>query len=198
MLRRIPGRKRAMAALLPPAMHPPSIVDIPTYHSPQILNLTTLTGGDEDTAIVGHIQPPKHKQQRMTKSILQQKIIERKPSNHAGLCDCCCCRHCRHRHQNQPPPLSLGMHPITRLVVASKKRLSWSSLPSFLSSLPLWSRRCCCHCLNHSPSPSLPGIHPFTRLVVASKIEVIILVLAIITIVAIVVVAVVVRLLPSH
>jgi hypothetical protein len=76
ILRRFPGGKRAMATLLPPALLPPSIVDVPTYHSPQILHLTTLSGGDGDTAIAGRIQPPKRKQQRMTASALQQKQVE--------------------------------------------------------------------------------------------------------------------------
>lgn len=34
--RRIPGGKRAMAAVLPPALLHPSIVDVPQCHSPQI------------------------------------------------------------------------------------------------------------------------------------------------------------------
>jgi hypothetical protein len=85
----------------------PASFDVPQCYSPQISNLTTLTGGGRvDTAIAGRIQPPKLKQQRMTASALQRKRIERKPSNHAGLCDRCCRRHCRHRHQNRPPPLS--------------------------------------------------------------------------------------------
>jgi len=72
ILRRIPGGKRAMAALILPASLPPSIVDVPPYHSPQVSNLTTLTGGGGgDTAITGRIQPPKCKQQRMTASALQ-------------------------------------------------------------------------------------------------------------------------------
>ena len=61
--RRISGGKRAMAVVLPPASLPPSIVDVPQCHSPQILNLTTLSGATE---IAGHIQPPKRKQQKMT------------------------------------------------------------------------------------------------------------------------------------
>jgi hypothetical protein len=73
--RRIPGGKRAMAALLPPALLTPSIVDVsPSCLSPQISDLTTLSGDDGgDTAIAGRIQPPKRKQQRMTASALQQK-----------------------------------------------------------------------------------------------------------------------------
>ena len=72
--RRIPGGKRAMAALLPPALLPPSIViDVPRCHSPQISNLTTLSGATE---ISGHIQPPKRKQQKMTTRALQQKRVE--------------------------------------------------------------------------------------------------------------------------
>ena len=39
--RRIPGGKRAMAALLPPASLPPSIIDVPQCHSPQISNLAS-------------------------------------------------------------------------------------------------------------------------------------------------------------
>jgi len=104
IVRGILGGKRAMAAFLRSASLPPSIVDVPQCYSPQISNLTTLTGGGRvDTAIAGRIQPPKLKQQRMTASALQRKRIERKPSNHAGLCDRCCRRHCRHRHQNRPP-----------------------------------------------------------------------------------------------
>ncbi len=72
----IPGGKRAMAALLPHASLPPSIVDVTTCESPQISNLSTLTGGDGSTAIAGCIQPPKRKQQRMTASTLQQKRVE--------------------------------------------------------------------------------------------------------------------------
>jgi hypothetical protein len=72
--RRIPGGKRAMAALLPPASLPPSIIDVPQCHSPQISNSTTLSGA---TAIAGCIQPPKkHKQQKMTATALQQKRVE--------------------------------------------------------------------------------------------------------------------------
>jgi hypothetical protein len=74
--RRIPGGKRAMAASLPPASLPPSIVDVITCESPQISNLSTLTGCDGGTAIAGRIQPPKRKQQRMTASSLQQKRVE--------------------------------------------------------------------------------------------------------------------------
>ncbi len=71
--RRIPGGKRAMAALLPPVSLPPSIIDVPQCHSPQISNLTTLSGATE---IAGHIQPPKRKQQKMTATALQQKRVE--------------------------------------------------------------------------------------------------------------------------
>ena len=124
-----------------------------------------------DTAIPGRIQPPKFKQQRMTASALQRKRIERKPSNHADLCDRCCRRHCCHCHQIRPPPLSPGMHPITRLVVASEKRLSWSSLSSLFSSSPMWPRHCCRHRLNHSPLPSLPRLHPFTRWLLHQKLR---------------------------
>ncbi len=69
ILRRIPGGKRAMAASLPPMS-----VDVPSYHSHQISNLTTLSGGEGgDTAIAGRIQPPKRKQQKMTATALQKK-----------------------------------------------------------------------------------------------------------------------------
>ena len=51
ILRRILSGKRAMAASLPP-----SIVDVPPYHSPQVSNMSTLTGGGGgDTAIAGRI-----------------------------------------------------------------------------------------------------------------------------------------------
>jgi hypothetical protein len=59
-----------MAALVPP------IVDITTCGSPQISSVTT--SGDGDKEIAGCIQPPKHKQQRMTESALQQKLGEEK------------------------------------------------------------------------------------------------------------------------
>ena len=62
-----------MAAFLPPASLPPSIIDVPQCHSPQISNLTTLSGATE---IAGHIQAPKRKQQMMTATALQQKRVE--------------------------------------------------------------------------------------------------------------------------
>jgi hypothetical protein len=71
--RHIPGGKRAMAALLPPALLPPSIIDVPQCHSTQISKLTTLSGATE---IAGHIQPPKCKQQMMTATASQQKQVE--------------------------------------------------------------------------------------------------------------------------
>ena len=73
--RRIPGGKRAMAALLPPASLPPSIIDVPQCHSPQISNSSTTLSGA--TAVAGRIQPPKkRKQQKMTATALQQKRVE--------------------------------------------------------------------------------------------------------------------------
>ena len=65
--RRIPSSKRAMAALVP------AIVDITICGSPQI---SSVTSGDGDREIAGCLQPPKHKQQRMTASALQQKQVE--------------------------------------------------------------------------------------------------------------------------
>ena len=76
ILRHIPGgKKRAMTVLLPSAsLPPPSIIDFTPCCSPQISDLTTSSGSvGGDTAITGRIQPPKHKQQKMTATALQQK-----------------------------------------------------------------------------------------------------------------------------
>ena len=151
-----------------------------------------------DTAIPGRIQPPKFKQQRMTASALQRKRIERKPSNHAGLCDRCCRSHCCHRHQIRPPPplsRNASNHKVgccVRKEVVMVVVVIFVFLIAYvaLSLLSPSSKS-----LPFTLSSKIASIH---KMVVASKIEVIILVLAVIIILAIVVVVVViVTLLPS-
>jgi hypothetical protein len=70
----IPGSKRAMAMPVPP------IVDITTCRS---LQISSVTSGDGDKEIAGCIQPPKRKQQRMTASVLQQKMSGRSKTEEA-------------------------------------------------------------------------------------------------------------------